>query len=84
MIDTFDSSKIQVEACSQLKPLIPDDELVFGKYFTDYMISIEWDIENGWHHPMIKPYGKIEIDPSAAVLHYGFEVNNYNFFLENA
>lgn len=72
--ETFDSRKLQVQTSTNLKPLIPENELVFGKNFTDHMITIEWDAENGWGNPNIKPYGKLELEPSAVVFHYGFEV----------
>jgi branched-chain amino acid aminotransferase len=71
---TFDSQKLEIRTNKQLKPLIPENELVFGKHFTDHMISIEYDAEKGWSNPHIKPYGKLELEPSAVVLHYGFEV----------
>lgn len=72
---SFDAQKLEIQQNKQLKPLVPENELVFGKYFTDHMISIEWDAENGWANPVIKPYGKLELEPSAVVLHYGFEVS---------
>ncbi|MBB4855661.1 branched-chain amino acid aminotransferase [Mycobacteroides chelonae] len=46
----------------------------FGKYFTDHMVSIDWNTENGWHKAQVVPYGPIALDPSAVVLHYGQEV----------
>lgn len=46
----------------------------FGKYFTDHMVSIDWDSENGWHNAQVVPYGPITLDPSAIVLHYAQEV----------
>lgn len=72
--ETFNSQKLQIQTSIDLKPLIPENELVFGKYFTDHMITIEWDAESGWANPNIKPYGKLELEPSAVVFHYGFEV----------
>ncbi|MGY5849815.1 branched-chain amino acid aminotransferase [Salegentibacter sp. F14] len=46
------------------------DKLVFGELFTDHML--ECDYENGkWKNPRIKPYGPIELMPSAKVFHYG-------------
>ncbi|OHT77809.1 branched chain amino acid aminotransferase [Mycobacteroides chelonae] len=46
----------------------------FGKYFTDHMVSIDWNTENGWHNAQVVPYGPITLDPSAIVLHYAQEV----------
>ena len=45
------------------------DNLKFGTTFTDHMMMC--DYENGaWKTPKIKPYGSIELDPSAKVFHY--------------
>lgn len=63
-------------------PLARTDEQVaeilrapgFGDHFTDHMVSITWTKDRGWHDAVIKPYGPIVLDPSAAVLHYGQEV----------
>lgn len=71
---TLDSQKLEIQTSKQLKPLIPENELVFGKDFTDHMVTVEWDMESGWSNPQIKPYGKLELEPSAVVFHYGFEV----------
>ena len=51
----------------------PTDEskLGFGKIFTDYMFTMEYDVENGWHNPCVKPYQPLQLDPSTSVLHSG-------------
>ncbi|MBQ2956543.1 MAG: branched-chain amino acid aminotransferase [Clostridia bacterium] len=51
----------------------PTDEskLGFGKIFTDYMFTMEYDPENGWHNPCVEPYHPLSLDPSTSVLHYG-------------
>ncbi|HWF27498.1 MAG TPA: branched-chain amino acid aminotransferase, partial [Mycobacterium sp.] len=46
----------------------------FGKYFTDHMVSIDYAENQGWHNARVIPYGPIELDPSAIVLHYAQEV----------
>jgi len=46
----------------------------FGKYFTDHMVSIDYDDGVGWHTARVIPYGPIELDPSAIVLHYAQEI----------
>ncbi|MCY7412201.1 MAG: branched-chain amino acid aminotransferase [Salinibacterium sp.] len=46
----------------------------FGKYFTDHMVDICWSEMGGWHRPRVQPYGPIELDPAAAVLHYAQEI----------
>ena len=46
----------------------------FGKFFTDHMVSIDYDVDRGWHDAQVLPYGPIQLDPSAVVLHYGQEI----------
>ena len=46
----------------------------FGNFFTDHMVDICWSEMGGWHRPRIQPYGPIELDPAASVLHYGQEI----------
>lgn len=46
----------------------------FGKYFTDHMVAIEYDDGRGWHDARVIPYGPIQLDPSAIVLHYAQEI----------
>ncbi|MDU5526116.1 MAG: branched-chain amino acid aminotransferase [Finegoldia magna] len=47
------------------------EQLGFGKIFTDHMLIIDYDKENGWHDERIVPYQDICLDPSAMVFHYG-------------
>ncbi|QEO15678.1 branched-chain amino acid aminotransferase [Agromyces intestinalis] len=46
----------------------------FGNHFTDHMVDLCWSEKGGWHRPRVSPYGPIELDPAAAVLHYAQEV----------
>ncbi len=46
----------------------------FGNHFTDHMVDICWSAKGGWHRPRVSPYGPIQLEPSAAVLHYAQEV----------
>ena len=46
----------------------------FGKHFTDHMVDICWSEAGGWHRPRVQPYGPIQLDPAAAVLHYAQEI----------
>ncbi|KAI8393315.1 branched-chain amino acid aminotransferase [Radiomyces spectabilis] len=73
MAHDIERSKLQVEQTEEHKPLIPLKELTFGKHFTDHMLTVEWDKQDGWHEPHIKPYQKLQLDPSSTVFHYGFE-----------
>ena len=46
----------------------------FGKHFTDHMVTATWTPDAGWHDAQLKPYGPIQLDPAAAVLHYAQEI----------
>jgi branched-chain amino acid aminotransferase len=46
----------------------------FGKHFTDYMVQIDWTLDGGWHDARVVPYGPLQLDPAASVLHYGQEI----------
>lgn len=46
----------------------------FGEVFTDHMVDILWTEDHGWHRPRVRPYGPLQLDPAAAVLHYAQEV----------
>ena len=48
--------------------------LGFGHMFTDHMIVIPYREGEGWLPGTLKPYQRIELDPAAAVLHYGQSV----------
>lgn len=67
----FDTSTLEIiKAPASRLEKTNFDKLVFGEVFTDHMM--ECDFENGqWQTPKIKPYGPIELMPSAKVFHYG-------------
>lgn len=43
----------------------------FGKYFTDSMVTADWNVENGWHDAQLIPYGPLVLDPATNFMHYG-------------
>ena len=53
----------------------PDfSNLGFGKVFSDHMFVMNYTEGKGWYDPRIVPYGKISLDPSAMIFHYGQEM----------
>jgi branched-chain amino acid aminotransferase len=46
----------------------------FGRFYTDHMVTIDWDEGLGWHDAQLRPYGPFSIDPASAVLHYAQEI----------
>ncbi|KAK4643390.1 branched-chain-amino-acid transaminase bat2 [Podospora bellae-mahoneyi] len=69
----IDPSKLVVEKTSKPKDLLPSKDLVFGRNFTDHMLTIEWTQESGWSAPKILPYQNLSLDPATCVFHYAFE-----------
>lgn len=72
-IIALDASKLIITKTTAPKQLPPVEELVFGKTFSDHMLTVEWTEADGWGVPEIKPYQNLSLDPSASVLHYAFE-----------
>ena len=66
----IDSSKLEVRVAApdQLnkKPAVKD--LVFGKQFTDHMLRIPWNVEDGWSPPSIVPLEPFPMHPGAKVI----------------
>ncbi|KAL1845264.1 hypothetical protein VTK73DRAFT_777 [Phialemonium thermophilum] len=69
----IDPTKLTITKTTKPGPLLKKEDLVFGKTFTDHMVSIEWDQTHGWHDPRIVPYQNLSLDPASCVLHYAFE-----------
>ena len=46
-------------------------DYIFGKTFTDHMLTIDWNRDAGWQKPQIVPYGPIKMPITATSLHYG-------------
>jgi len=68
-------SNISIKKVTQLKKKYDDaHKLVFGKMYTDYMFTMRYLPDKGWHDAQIKPYENISLDPAALVFHYGQEI----------
>jgi branched-chain amino acid aminotransferase len=50
-----------------------EDNLGFGKYYTDHMFLMNYDEGQGWHDARIVPYGPLMLDPAAMCIHYAQE-----------
>jgi branched-chain amino acid aminotransferase len=65
-------SSIKIIKAENLKEKYTDPKKIpFGRMFTDYMLQMDYDCENGWHDMVIKPYDDFKLDPASMVLHYG-------------
>jgi len=65
---------IKITRAATLKEKPDSSTLVFGKNMTDHMFIVDYDEGQGWHDPRIIPYGPLQIDPAAKVLHYAEEI----------
>jgi len=66
--------EIKITRAAALKEKPDSSKLVFGKCMTDHMLIIDYDEGQGWHDARIIPYGPLQIDPAAKVLHYAEEI----------
>jgi branched-chain amino acid aminotransferase len=64
------SISIPIRRASTLRAKPEDSALEFGTVFTDHMFIQDYDADRGWHDARIEPYGPLNLDPAAAVLHY--------------
>lgn len=65
--------EIKIIKSQNLKEKPDENQLGFGKYFTDHMFTMDYDEKHGWHNATIQPYGPIAMDPATMVLHYAQE-----------
>ncbi|KAI1123112.1 branched-chain amino acid aminotransferase [Nemania abortiva] len=68
-----DPAKLIIQRTTEPKALLDPSTLVFGRNFTDHMLTIEWTQTDGWRAPTIQPYQNLSLDPATCVFHYGFE-----------
>ena len=64
---------IKITRTTAPKAKTPDDQLGFGRVFSDHMFIMNYDKGQGWHDARIVPYAPIALDPSAVVFHYAQE-----------
>ncbi len=66
--------EIKITKKQELGVMPPENELGFGRIFTDHMLLVDWTAEKGWENARIVPFGNISLHPASTVLHYGAEV----------
>lgn len=62
--------KISVTRTEHPKQKPDENQLGFGKYFTDHMFLMNYTEGRGWHDARIVPYQPLSLEPSAMVFHY--------------
>ncbi|WP_040978739.1 branched-chain amino acid aminotransferase [Oceanobacillus jeddahense] len=70
----MEEQTIRVQRCETKKEKPQDDQLSFGKVFTDHMFVMDYSEPLGWHNASIVPYQPLQIEPSAMVFHYAQSV----------
>jgi branched-chain amino acid aminotransferase len=68
------SMQIKIETTKHPKPKPDQNNLGFGKFFTDHMFLMDFSDEKGWHDLRIIPYQPLALDPATSALHYGQEI----------
>lgn len=49
----------------------PPENPGFGQKFTDHVFVMDYNKENGWHNPVIKPVENLSLHPATTFFHYG-------------
>ena len=75
MLAGLSASKTRVELTTQPfeKPTSFED-LPFGSVFTDHMLTIEWNSDEGFQAPLISAFKNLSLHPAVSSLHYSLQV----------
>ena len=65
---------IKITRTTSPKEKPDENNLGFGKKFTDHMFVMDYTEGEGWHDARIVPYGPFELDPATVVFHYAQEI----------
>uniref|UniRef100_A0A8B9JFQ5 branched-chain-amino-acid transaminase n=1 Tax=Astyanax mexicanus TaxID=7994 RepID=A0A8B9JFQ5_ASTMX len=80
-------SSLSLCPSTHLSPKPDPSTLVFGKQFSDHMLTIYWSEKGGWEAPQIKPFQNLSIHPATSALHYSVQVSankaNERLYLHN-
>ena len=66
--------EIKFEKNNNPSVMQPEDQLGFGRIFSDHMFVMDYEDGKGWQNARIIPFGQISLHPASTVLHYGAEV----------
>ena len=65
---------IKYDLTTQKKTKPDQNNLGFGRYFTDHMFVMDYHKGQGWHDARIVPYQNLSLDPACMVFHYAQEM----------
>ncbi|PKI85364.1 branched-chain-amino-acid transaminase [Malassezia vespertilionis] len=66
----LDAGKLVIEKNPNPRSPPPAKGLVFGKTFSNHMLTVPWNAQTGWGQPKIGAYGPFSFDPSTVIFHY--------------
>ena len=56
--------------------------MIFGRTFTDHMLTANWTESEGWEPPSIRPLENFSLHPASPALHYAIEVSIYLIIMD--
>nr|XP_046270128.1 branched-chain-amino-acid aminotransferase, mitochondrial [Scatophagus argus] len=71
---SFKAADLVIERNPTCKPKPDPSTLLFGKQFSDHMLTINWSEQGGWEAPQIKPFQNLSLHPASSALHYSVEL----------
>ena len=71
----LDATRLKVTLTASPKPYRRPEAAQWGRAdaTTDHMIAARWSDTAGWQAPELRPYGRLELWPTASCLHYATE-----------
>uniref|UniRef100_A0A8C4WZI9 Branched-chain-amino-acid aminotransferase n=1 Tax=Eptatretus burgeri TaxID=7764 RepID=A0A8C4WZI9_EPTBU len=69
----FKANDLQVTMTTSPRTPLPPDKLVFGKTFTDHMLSVSFS-EERWGKPSISPLRNLSLHPAVPALNYSMQL----------
>ena len=66
--------EIKITKTEKGNVMSPENELGFGRVFTDHMFVMDYEEGRGWFDARIVPFQNISLHPASTVLHYGAEI----------
>ena len=66
--------EIKIEKTQNPGKMPPENQLGFGKVFSDHMFVMDYEEGRGWYDARIVPFANISLHPASTVLHYGAEI----------
>nr|XP_054596138.1 branched-chain-amino-acid aminotransferase, cytosolic isoform X2 [Nothobranchius furzeri] len=74
LASSFKAADLTIERNPACKPKPDPSTLLFGKQFSDHMLTISWSEKGGWEAPEIKPFQNLSLHPATSALHYSIEL----------